>query len=56
MAGHVAPERRIAVRSQRVTTATDRLRHSKAELNVELSAEEIQHRLSSWKPPVAAIH
>jgi len=53
MAGHVAPEAAhrgpIAAVNDGDTIVFD---IPKRELNVELSTEEIQHRLSSWKPPV----
>jgi len=53
MAGHVAPE---AAHRGPITAVNDGdtivFDIPKRELNVELSAEEIQGRLSSWKPPV----
>jgi dihydroxy-acid dehydratase len=53
MAGHVAPEAAhrgpIAAVNDGDTIIFD---IPKRELNVDLSAEEIQRRLSTWKPPV----
>jgi dihydroxy-acid dehydratase len=53
MAGHVAPEAAyrgpIAAVNDGDTIVFD---IPKRELNVEISAEEIQRRLASWKPPV----
>jgi len=51
MAGHVAPKRRIAGRLQRSTMATRSSSISQTRAQRGISADEMQQRLSAWKPP-----